>query len=540
MWQKVSRPNALGPESPYRRPSSSTNTTPTRPTHRRAHSAMPAPPPPPNFVLSAARPRLSVATTNVPSPMGRLQEFSRNPVASASAVSLPTLAELDLQGDTPVSPLIRPVRPMSRASIISPVDREPLSPLSISSSLPPEDDLTEEDEVVRTSFVPPPQPASRPWSPRSQSANDVRPFGARRGSNSSASGRPLSRSGTALARHPSLSSFRRPSLQTDLPQSISSTSVSDVAVMATWSLSDPPAAQAAPEVDTAGRLNRFSLGRAQSLKSSASYTSKRLQGIASLSNSPSMGAMGPPLSIPVRAALPPKAATQPPSSLLHGRSAHLVNHRHTHSSPNLAIPLEHSLGAMLPPPRPAPMIADCSRRPNTLSAPQEQGSVANLMAASMTGRYAAGPPLAAGAGVCLSSSPGSLSLSQSTNSDSSSILLPSPTNSVMSLPLMPHGARGADSKAQFGVMSSDAQDFETKDRGRWWKRPLSAWGDGAAIHALRAESMMGNRGTRLTGTLMSERREFAGGMDDDEEEFGRVTDGDGSRDEEDFLTMDDI
>ena len=157
------------------------------------------------------------------------------------------------------------------------------------------------------------------------------------------------------------------------------------------------------------------------------------------------------------------------------------------------------------------------------------------MAASMTGRYAAGSPLNLGSTACLSSSPGSLSLSQSTNSDSSSILLPSPTNSVMSLPLMPHGTGGGDSKAPFGAMSNEMQESETKDRGRWWKRPLSAWGDGQ----IRAEGIMGDRASRLTATLMSESREYASAVGDDDG-YGRVTDSDGSRDEEDFLTMDDI
>ncbi len=180
--------------------------TPTRPSHRRSQFALP-----PGLSQSQVAPGHSqLGRRPGPSPMGKLQEFSRNPLASASAISLPTLAEMEFDGLTPSpsippSPMVRPrTRRCSRISMISPVEAP--SPVTASSSVPPPQNLS-----VHAS-MPPPARLRPPPSPRSWSTQEF----------------PATRP-KSLYTH-----SRRPSLG-------STSSVSDVAVLATWSF---PSSQA--------------------------------------------------------------------------------------------------------------------------------------------------------------------------------------------------------------------------------------------------------------------------------------------------------
>ncbi|RXK39998.1 hypothetical protein M231_02638 [Tremella mesenterica] len=355
LWQRVPRSTIPQPpqipDTPPRNgnlplgSSSVTTSTPPRPTHRRALSAIPATPDP-----FFAFPRQ--VTIKHPSPMGRLQEYSRNPLASVSAVSLPTLAETDNQISSPTSPLVRPVRPMSRASLIrtpliSPLlipndndrEREPVSPMSIGSSLPDERQFRLERDV----FVPPPQPHQRrPWSPRSQSAQEINTIrqsvissGSTNDQNTDTSSQernsdqgvsqpiPVGMLGldgikgngdlkSGVPTHPSMS-LRRLSLQ---PK------VSDVAVLATWSFPSSP--------------TQPSLTRTQSLKHS--HTSKRLHDLANMSSNH----------------LTLKAKTEIPPSM--GRRLVNITHRHTHSSPNLNHLLDPSPIRLKSTPIPFPLL----------------------------------------------------------------------------------------------------------------------------------------------------------------------------------------
>jgi len=283
--------------------------TPTRPSHRRSQFALP-----PGLSQSQVAPGHSqLGRRPGPSPMGKLQEFSRNPLASASAISLPTLAEMEFDGLTPSpsippSPMVRPrTRRCSRISMISPVEAP--SPVTASSSVPPPQNLS-----VHAS-MPPPARLRPPPSPRSWSTQEF----------------PATRP-KSLYTH-----SRRPSLG-------STSSVSDVAVLATWSFpSSPEKGQEGqlPIVQPTSRLR----DRLRSLSTLAS---------SDLSTSPST------LSIPQIEEPSPRPKVIPP---------HLT-HQHSHSSPTPLQPL-------LPPPRGQRRPTGGLRQPNPLAMPYSPSTLSS-------------------------------------------------------------------------------------------------------------------------------------------------------------------
>lgn len=373
--------------------------TPSRPSHRRSQSALPP-------GLASRRPG--------PSPMGRLQEFSRNPLASVSAISLPTLAELeahepDPSPSIPPSPVVRPrYRQSSRIAVIS----EPDSP-----NLP----------ISATSSVPPPQHASMP--PLSRPRPPASP-----------------RSGSTLVipvRDRIQSHSRRPSLG-------STSSVSDVAVLATWSF------PASPEktMTTASQPSERLRDRLRSLSSldTATSTSHPTATTNSTSTPTSTSTLtNPPKESPRRPNLP------------------TLTHRHTHSPTPLQLqfpnpPPSHSF---LPPPRPQRRpTASRLRQPNPLTMPHDSLS------------------LGIGIGVgTLSSSPGSMI---SDDASSVSVLCPSPTNSVESLPQI-QGSVGTS-------VSGGGEGKGWLGLGKWRRRALdvsshSKYGEGR-MEAGRMESVL--------------------------------------------------
>ncbi|RSH90759.1 hypothetical protein EHS25_009934 [Saitozyma podzolica] len=291
---------SFDPIPPLRAPSGCSS-SPGRPGHRRSHSAAPtttpafAPPPVP-----------PPSTRRTYAPFGRLREFSRNPLASTSAVSLPTLVELDgpnhdvsSSNDTIEtmsergSPLVRPRnRRLSKASAISPASpliparSPPMSPLSVSDFALPSIDSSDSDEseesrplsgpssssssetrtgtgtgtseAWQASSVPPPQavgrmrprPPARSWS---QDIVDLRP------NNTD----PLSLFASSMT--PGHGHGRRHSV------TAASSSVSNVAVLANWSFPSPPDRQPVPTSDTANPLSEPVRGR------SPDHASRRLR-----------------------------------------------------------------------------------------------------------------------------------------------------------------------------------------------------------------------------------------------------------------------
>lgn len=278
--------------------------SPLRPIHRRAQSAVPG--------LRAPIPTRA--------PLGRLTEFSRNPLASSSVISLPMLAEMDTYhhhhaASLPPSPIVRPRhRPSSRASPIChplphPLDgREPISPLAASLPLPTTTNTHNQNSSSvpppqpqpqsTTNMPPPPLPRHRPLpSSRSISAQDVR-LGI----------------GGGLKRHSSLTTnSRRPSLGTS--------SLSDVQVLAKWSF------PTSPERDGIGSGSpSHSVGRP------SNRLRERLRSLSSLNT-----VVQAPDLVPNDS---PRTTTTPteynhftPTAPFKTPLKPLLTHRHTHSSP---------------------------------------------------------------------------------------------------------------------------------------------------------------------------------------------------------------
>ncbi|WVF69106.1 hypothetical protein IAT40_003880 [Kwoniella sp. CBS 6097] len=422
--------------------------TPTRPTHRRAHSALPT------------AGRLSFSTQPL-GPTGRLTEISRNSLASTSAVSLPTLAEGVVEtpltsarsgGSVPPSPLVRPRRRTSaKTSPISPSlnvsdDRTEslvdIPDLNVAktvynrqrahSSVPPphhpgESSMPPHHQAGESSMPPPPlrpmnityspskaRPPSRPLiSPRSWSAQDIH----------SAAG---SRSPSYKGMH-----SRRASIESN-----SSVSVSDVAVLATWSFpnKNQPEHQEAEngdDVKEEDRGRRF--GPSERLK-------ERLRNIPGVETGPFPSSSSVPSLNTARPTKRSNTIVRPSRPL----PSHLTaRHRHTHSSPNLlqipgatigssmgppAIPVSTS-NPLLPPPKPV------TRRPTTSRLRQPNPLT---MATDSPGKQQHH-------GTCLGSSPGSMGSVSDT-----STLCPSPTTSVKSLPAANLSDDGESEKSQKG------------------------------------------------------------------------------------------
>ncbi|WWC71143.1 uncharacterized protein I206_105096 [Kwoniella pini CBS 10737] len=438
--------------------SPSTAKTPTRPNHRRSQSAQPA-------TLSSPNSQYSLP----PPPTGKLQEFSksRNSLASTSAISLPTLIEGELDGpgqtskrSMPPSPLIRPFG----ARKISPV-----SP-SMKSDLTLEEESDEDGDIPKlkfvksslgransTSSVPPPLVnRSTPdgyftMPPPSLNSINITYSPSSEAQNKSTAKPLLSpRSWSvqdihSLSNHPAKDSYSRRG-------SISSTSsVSDIAVLATWSFpnaitSTKDKRGQGDDVPERGRKPGHSERLKERLKNIPGIETGPLPISGSL---PNVNSPNHKLSSDGNSIIRPSRPL--PSYLRSG-------HRHTHSSPNLltiprtstpnrsgtmgppALPTSPS-NSLLPPPKPVQRRPTTSRlrQPNPLSMP-----IKNLHRSQSQNSTSSGRKI-------LGSSPDS-----TTSSSEDSTLCPSPTTSIKSLSSL--------------NVQSDSDDGLSKDdtSKAWW------------------------------------------------------------------------
>lgn len=355
-------------------PSASTNNL-ARPTHRRAHSAMPL------------RAHAHVHA------QGRLTEYSlgNNPLASTSALSLPTLVEAEADAYIESGPSNHRRRG-SRSSIHSNTSLPP-SPRRPHASLP------------NPTSVPLPVPrttSKRPvLSPRAWSVMDVRPIHEHEleaETISSANKNVNAPSRKGLTRHQSYSTTRpviasstpaRPRLAAVSERRMSSSQVSDVAVLASWHF--PDEGGGASSSITGGGGGKPGLKRTHAAMPSAGSSrdlADRLRSLAAIDTS----------STTISSQSPSSTTNTTPTTNLVPRPSAIagfqpkLSHRYTHSSPNLniyATPPGHRRGL---------------RQPTPLGSNQN-----------------------------LSSSPGSLSLSVSTSDTDSSIIEPiSPAGSLVS------------------------------------------------------------------------------------------------------------
>ncbi|OCF39239.1 hypothetical protein I317_06957 [Kwoniella heveanensis CBS 569] len=424
--------------------------TPTRPTHRRAHSALPT-----SGRLSFS-PR---SASNQAGPTGKLTEISRNSLASTSAVSLPTLAEgvVDVSlpsaragGSMPPSPLVRPCTQTSAGTnSISPsfnvsddcfedlADVPDLqAPKTVynrqraHSSVPPP-----QNQVLDSNMPPPPlrpmnityspskarTPSRPPVSPRSWSSQDIH----------TATGSPYK------GMH-----SRRASIESN-----SSVSVSDVAVLATWSFPNKGAHRRMKEGYDGDREERGrKFGPSDLLK-------ERLRNIPGVETGPFPSSS----SVPSLNTARPNAPARRSNTIVRPSRplpSHLTSrHRHTHSSPNLlqipgatigssmgppAVPVSTS-NPLLPPPKPV------TRRPTTSRLRQPNPLIMPTDATAHHHHHGS-----IGGGRELGSSPGSIGSISDT-----STLCPSPTTSVKSLPA--------------ANLSDDSEN--EKSQKAWWGIP---------------------------------------------------------------------
>jgi hypothetical protein len=350
-----------------------------RPTHRRAHSAMP----------------LHAAPVHA---QGRLTEFSlgQNLLASTSALSLPTLVEAE--ADTYIEPGLHRRRG-SRSSITSNtsgMSSLPPSPRRPHASLP----------NPNPTSVPPPVPrtSKRPvLSPRAWSVTDVRPIHEHESeaeTSSNVNPKANATAGKGLTRHQSYTTTRpaiisapaRPRLAAVSERRMSSSQVSDVAVLASWHFPDEAATEGpgGSGGSTSGPVEAGNIGsgkpglqRTHSAMPSAGSSrdlADRLRSLAAIDTSSS--------TLSTSSTTTPTGAG---TNLIPRPFQPKLSHRYTHSSPNLniyATPPGHRRGL---------------RQPTPL------GSNHNL-----------------------SSSPGSLSLSVSTSDTDSTVEPVSPVGSMAS------------------------------------------------------------------------------------------------------------
>ncbi|WVQ65492.1 uncharacterized protein L199_003668 [Kwoniella botswanensis] len=427
-----SRPNSPPPFIPRLK-------TPTRPTHRRCHSALPA---------SSSS---SSIAFSLPPPTGKLQEFSisRNPLASTSAISLPTLIEGQGEPSTshrsvPASPSLNPHSRKPSKSKISPIS--PNLPLEEESKL--EDNQIPELKFTKTSLersnsnssVPPPN-HSYPCSYQSMPPPPLRPdpinisyspASSSKNRKSKTPSRPIAspRSWSVQDIHSLTGGIPRKGLHSRRGSIESTSSVSDIAVLATWSFPNTPPKNNQNEVDSDPPDN--SRGRKPGPSERLKERLKNIPGIEtgpfqfpSSGSLPSLPKPLVPLPLGVDG-IPIKPSRPLPSHLKR------VGHRHTHSSPDLltiptstSTPTRQAHGQMgppaipptsnplFPPPKPVQRRPTTSRlrQPNPLSMSTHQGQ----------------PSLAVGKE--LGSSPGSIDSLSDT-----STLCASPTTSVKSLP----------------------------------------------------------------------------------------------------------
>ncbi|KAK8870104.1 hypothetical protein IAR55_000674 [Kwoniella newhampshirensis] len=496
--------------------------TPTKPSHRRSQSALPLPGR--NHPSSAPAPVQPLFSRPSPSPMGRLQEFSRNALASTSAVSLPTLVESETDICTsaggghsvPASPIVRPLhRPVSQTARIIP----PSPLLSPTSSSSPIAELEEGLQGVTVSgpvysSVPPPQHQSMPPPSYLPPLPFALPSPSRAGGRSRPPASPRSWSvqdiSAGVTRPPSLR-HRRASIESN-----SSVSLSDVAVLATWSFPASPENRAPAGSETTSALGGGGDEERGRKPGPSERLKERLRNISGVETTSSLSSSlsislglagsggGSPISRGNASGTPPRSTMTRPSRPL---PSHLSNlHRHTHSSPNLLQlptppkPVAGSITSMGPPAPPNPLLPPPKpqrrptttrlRQPNPLSMPVDhtQGH-GHGFSISQSSTYSVGTStiVGGGGGKELSSSPGSMV------SDSSSLLCPSPTSSVKSLPIISSvhhpldrsysrdgGRSGVDDATSRGSLSrTDTEiDTEAPEERVWWRLPSFVGGGG--------------------------------------------------------------
>ncbi|WVN90789.1 uncharacterized protein L203_106032 [Cryptococcus depauperatus CBS 7841] len=388
-----------------------------RPSHRRSQSAAPLPT---KYLLASA----SLTTRRETGPQNRLQEFSRNPAASASVTSLPSLAETEQENgeDVGVSasgpvtsgktvsipPIIRPRQRLLKEQILIP---------TTSLSMPPSLKIsTSENGQAWNPLVPPPQPApahaSMPPPPLRASSGLVTH------SHLKHHARPSPTRANSY-RDTTTNSFSQPAHQRRASvDGVGSTEVSDIAVLATWSFPLTPSPEKKPrpasQLLSSEPASVKEAGQSSRLRERLRNLSKldtRLEDLegASASSTTDSGdtAVGPPNF------LPPCLAS---------------HHRHTHSSPNLLLsPPEFGSPGLttftnsplcpLPKYQRAPTTTQL-RKPNLLSLHTGMSCLSLNNNASSTNKKGE-----------LSSSPGSM-ISDFTT-------CPSPTSSVQSLSVDP-------------------------------------------------------------------------------------------------------
>ncbi|KAK1925899.1 hypothetical protein DB88DRAFT_218105 [Papiliotrema laurentii] len=372
-----------------------------RHSHRRSQSAVPKRPP--------------MHVPLYPAPTGRLHEISRNPLGSTSAISLPTLCEQSDHARHPASPLLSP----PSSPIVAPRERRQSSAQAIA-PLPTDDDETDSlaSSISSTLIIPPSQKKSH-----TRSYSSVPPPNA---TSPPLMSRPVAsaRSRSALDTRPPVSVLTSPADRRPTRSLSSSTSVSDVAVLATWSFpATPRAASGIKDQPADVAINRPS-----------DRLRERLQRLSSLDTSVAdlQSQSTPTQSGHTPTAPFPRLARAHTTGFI-GRAG---GHRHSQSSPNNLVPLPAvslsgpvlpgaqggTSSPLLPPPRPQRKPTTSRlRNPNPLSMPF----------ASYTSWYERTNECK-GASSALSCSPGSMTSDSKSGSDGD--LMPSPSSSIISLP----------------------------------------------------------------------------------------------------------
>ncbi|WVO25024.1 uncharacterized protein IAS62_006408 [Cryptococcus decagattii] len=470
---------------------------PARPRHKRSQSAVQLP----------AKSLLSISPSGEPGPQNRLQEFSRNPLASVSATSLPTLAELKLPTEElgvsasgpvinghrismPPSPIVKPKNRLSRgASIISTASTSgPLSPDMVMVS-------TFSDSDTRSrSLVPPPQPASTSQTQAAYASMPPPPLRPDPDSITYSPSRNVSRPIPSLThsfQNAPPSRLHRPCHQRRASvDSVASVELSDVAVIATWSFPASPSPEKQP---------RFASSREPTQDHDKDKRLDTSYGTSS-NDDPHSNSSGKTSMSTSESSETVIRASKPLPSYLTGR------HRHTYSSPNLVVHMPSGTGSPSstgPPPNALLPTLRQQRRTTTtrLRKPNPLSMHTSNSASTATLRKANSSTGAKGE---LSSSPESM-ISDTTT-------CPSPTLSVRSL-----------ATGMAITVHVDGENNEKEEETTWWhvmpslrRRSKSRVSEKSATSEVESLD-----GTPLGGDTQerSEEDEFGLGVDDQEEKY---------------------
>lgn len=485
---------------------------PARPRHRRSQSAVQLP----------AKSLLFISPSGEPGPQNRLQEFSRNPLASVSATSLPTLAELELptedlgvsasgpviNGDRismPPSPVVKPKNRLSRgASIISTASTSgPLSPNMLMVST-----FSDSDTRSRP-LVPPPQPASTSQSQAAYASMPPPPLRPDPDSITYSPSRNVARPIPSLTHSfqdaPPSRMHNRPCHQRRASvDSVASVELSDVAVMATWSFPASPSPEKQPRFASSREPTQDHDKDKQPGQSTR--LRERLKSLSGLDTScgtssndgPHSNSSGKTSMSTAESSETVIRASKPLPSYLTGR------HRHTYSSPNLVVHRPSGTGSPSstgPPPNNAllPTLRQQRRTTTTrLRKPNPLSMHTSNSAPTATLRRANSSTGAKGG---LSSSPESM-ISDTTT-------CPSPTLSVRSLAAGPAI-----------TVHVDGENGEKEGETTWWpvmpslrRRSKSRISEKSATSEVESLD-----GTPLEGETQERSEEDGFGLDVDDQE----------------------